>query len=336
MSRNPEYQFLPTNPETIETALIATYEAILNTTVLPASPERLFIQFIAAVIVQERVQNNYTGNQNIPSRAEGENLDALAELTYGLKRPDAQPASCSVRFTIPSAQTAAVIVPAGTQLTDANQTLVWKTNQDACIQAGQSYVDVGHVTCLSPGTVGNGYAPGQICKLVDVFFPNASCQNISASEGGADVPDDEAFFQLMRASMDAYSTAGSAESYVYWAKKVSPQIKDVAAVSPEPGTVKLYVLMDDGSPAGSSIKADVLAACNADERRPLTDLVSVNDPQTVPYSIEFTYYAQSNSGISAVELDANVRKTVDEFVAWQCGKFGRDINPSKLDRKSVV
>lgn len=50
-------------------------------------PEKLFIQFVAAVVIQERGLNNYTGNQNIPSRAEGENLDALAELFYVTQRP---------------------------------------------------------------------------------------------------------------------------------------------------------------------------------------------------------------------------------------------------------
>ena len=33
------------------------------------------------MILQERVQTNYAGNQNIPSRAEGADLDALGELT---------------------------------------------------------------------------------------------------------------------------------------------------------------------------------------------------------------------------------------------------------------
>ena len=57
---------MPTDPEEVATELIAMYEAIFGTTVQPASPERLFIQYVAAAIIQERVQNNYTGNQNIP------------------------------------------------------------------------------------------------------------------------------------------------------------------------------------------------------------------------------------------------------------------------------
>ena len=72
---------MPTDPEEVVTELIAMYEAIFGTTVQPASPERLFIQCFAAIILQERGMNNYTGNQNIASRAEGKNLGALEDVT---------------------------------------------------------------------------------------------------------------------------------------------------------------------------------------------------------------------------------------------------------------
>ena len=65
----------------------------MKSTVRPASPEMQLIRWIAHVIIQERVLNNWTGNQNIPSRAEGENLDALAELTYIRSRPEAEAAT---------------------------------------------------------------------------------------------------------------------------------------------------------------------------------------------------------------------------------------------------
>ena len=84
MSRNTEYQFVSTDTETLVSQMVAAYETITKTTVQPASPEKLFIQWVADVIVQERTLNNYTGNQNIPSRAEGENLDALGELFHDL------------------------------------------------------------------------------------------------------------------------------------------------------------------------------------------------------------------------------------------------------------
>ena len=79
MSRNTQYQFISTDTNALVSALVSGYEKITGVSVQPASPEKLFIQWVADIIIQERVQNNYTGNQNIPSRASGENLDALGE-----------------------------------------------------------------------------------------------------------------------------------------------------------------------------------------------------------------------------------------------------------------
>lgn len=321
---------MPTNPEEVVTELIAMHEAIFGTTVQPASPERLFIQCVAAIIIQERVLTNYAGNQNIPSRAEGENLDALAELTYSKKRPEAKAAICTMRFSISEAQKSAVLIPAGTRITDASKTLVWETPEDNYIPIGETYIDVERVTCQTAGTVGNKYTLGQINKLVDVYDFYTSCENITTSAGGSNAPSDDEYYELMRSSADAYSTAGATGSYIYWAKQASTEVKDVAAVSPTPGVVKLYVLMGDGELADEKMKAKVLSECSADERRPLTDWVFVEDAETVPYEIAFTYYTQSDAGISAADLSAAVEKTVEDFVSWQCGKLGRDINPSRL------
>ena len=88
--------------------------------------------------------------------------------------------------------------------------------------------------------------------------------------------------------------------------------------------------MDDGTLATEEIKKAVLAACNDDAVRPLTDLVSVEDAETVEYNIAFTYYIQSDTATSATEIADDVSNAVQEYVSWQCGKFGRDINPDKL------
>lgn len=330
MSRNTEYQFIPTNTEEIVAQLLAMYEAITKTTVQPASPERLFIQWVANIIIQERVLTNYAGNQNIPSRAEGQNLDALAELTYSKARPKATAATCTMRFSISEAQPTSVLIPAGTRISNADNTLVWATSEDNYIPIGETSIDVENVTCQTAGTVGNGYTPGQISKLVDLYDFFSSCKNITESYGGSDVPDDDEYYELMRASMDAYSCAGARGSYIYFAKQVSTEIADVIANSPTPGVVKLYVLMQDGTLATDEMKSRVLAACSADNVRPLTDYVIVADADTVPYNVEFTYYLQTGTSKSAADIAADVQKAVEQYTSWQDTKLGRDINPSRL------
>ena len=329
MSRNAEYQFVSTDTAELVSLIVSMYEKITGQTVQPGSPERLFIQWVGNVIVQERVLNNYTGNQNIPSRAEGANLDALGELYGARPRPAAQAAACRMRFSISEAQTTAILIPAGTRVTDASGTLVWATVGGAYIAIGDTSVEVP-VRCQTTGTVGNGYAIGQINTLVDLYDYCDGCENLTVSDGGADEATDEEYYTLLRASMDAASTAGPRGSYIYHAKAVSTEISDVAVNSPEPGVVKLYVLMDDGTLATEEIKAAVLSACSADSVRPLTDKVLVEDAETVSYDISITYYTQSGGSKSAADIQAAVNEAVAEYMSWQSAKLGRDINPSYL------
>ena len=309
--------------------MTAKYEELTGVTVQPGSPERLFIQWAASVVIQERALANYAANQNLPSRAEGENLDALAELFYTHERPQAKAATCTMRFTISEPQAFAVLIPKGTRVTDASNTHVWETAEDIYVTAGETYADVKAV-CQTVGAAGNGFVAGQINTIVDLFAYYQSCANLTESDGGGDAATDEEFYELLRLSMDGYSCAGARGGYIYFAKRVDTKIADVIAASPTPGVVKLYVLMDDGSIATEEMKEKVLAACSADDVRPLTDFVSVEDPEQVPYNVCLTYYVQSNEAVSAEKLALAVAEKVGEYTDWQSAKLGRDINPSRL------
>ena len=156
-----DHRFIPTDPNDIVAWLTDAYEKILKTHVYPASPERLFIQWLANALTLERALTNYAANQNLPSRAIGDNLDALAELFYAQKRPSPKPASCTVRFSISAPQNFLVLIPKGTRVTDANRSLLWETLQDAYIPVGDSFVDL-KVQCTQPGKVGNDFLKGQL------------------------------------------------------------------------------------------------------------------------------------------------------------------------------
>lgn len=396
-----EYKFVDTSADSLVTSMVSAYEEIIGRSLSPASPERLFIGWCADVIVQTRELINFAANQNIPSRAVGENLDALAEVFYAQTRPAAVAAQCTMRFTISAVQASAVIVPAGTRISDPDLTLIWETVEDAQIDAGNTTVDVTAV-CQTVGDIGNGWTVGQITELIDVFSYYQSCQNITESDGGSDQANDGEFYTRLRESEDGYSTAGASGSYAYWAKTASTDIADVVVIRPEEtvtktltvydhhaflggdnlkaatltvsyngsqlvkdtdytvqyvdglltitllsgsdaygaaslsvsvgntlaGEVWLYGLMSDGSAPSDEIKARMLAICNSDEVRPLTDKVSVKSPTTVSYNINLTYYIPQGESASAIA--AAVASAVEEYKAWQSGKLGRDINPSKL------
>lgn len=234
-----------------------------------------------------------------------------------------------MRFFISEPQQTAVLIPAGTRVTDKDHKLVWETEENAYVETGGDFADV-HIRCQSPGIAGNGYTLGQINTPVDLYDYYSECGNITVSDGGADEATDEEFYELMRASMDGYSCAGSLGGYAYFAKRVSTEIADVVPNSPSPGVVYLYILMKDGEPAGEEIKQAVLAECSGEKVRAFTDDVHMGDPETVPYDIDLTYYVQSDSAVSPGNVKTAVERAAQEFVRWQSGKLGRDINPSKL------
>lgn len=329
MSRTEDYALLPTDAGQVLQQLLAEYRRLAGKEAKPASPEYLFLCWAAAAMTQERVLANYAANQNIPSRAEGENLDALGELFGAGARPEAKAATCRMRFTLSQAQNTAILIPQGTRVTDSAGTLTWETTQDTYFPIGSKQVEA-QVRCQTPGAAGNGYAIGRINALVDLYDYCAGCQNITESEGGADRATDREYYQLMRQSLDSFSTAGARGGYLYHAKKVSTEILDVAVNSPTPGVVKLYVLMEGGKLAGEEMKSQVLAACSDDRVRPLTDRVLVEDARQVSYDIRFTYYLPSDGDKSAADIAAAVQRAVEQYQAWQCARLGRDINPSHL------
>ena len=73
----PDIEFLETDTETIENSMIALFETMYKEMtgktkkVYPASPERLFIAFMANIVVQQRILINETAKKNVPRYAKG-------------------------------------------------------------------------------------------------------------------------------------------------------------------------------------------------------------------------------------------------------------------------
>lgn len=329
MRSTADHQFISTDVDELDALLCAGYEQFFGTSVRPGSPERLFISWIEDAIIYERALNNHADNQNLPSRAEGENLDALAELFYLQQRPQPTAATCTMRFNISEARQSAILIPSGTRVTDANASLYWATTADEYVPIGSTYTDVT-VVCQTSGTVGNDFAVGDINTIVDVYDYYSGCSNVTISANGSDAPDDDEFYQLLLDSQAAWSSAGPVGSYKYFAKSVSTKIADVVANSPSPGTVCLYAIMDDGGIAPDETKKAMVEVCSADEVRPLTDRVISGDPDVVNYNIDLTYYLTRDGDISAADAQTRVNEAVQQYISWQSGKMGRDINPDKL------
>lgn len=334
----PDIDFVETDTETIESSLIALYESLVQQVpgrerykVYPASPERLFISWIASVIVQQRVLINETAKKNVPRYADGEYLDSLAELFKDLERLPASPASAVFRFYISEAQQQSIIIPAGTRVS-FDGTIMFATKENLEIKAGSLYGDI-EGECTTPGTIGNNLAAGQVKDLVDIYDYYQKAENITATSGGAEEEDDASYYERMRESMESFSTAGPMNGYIYFTKSVSAAVTDVVATSPTPGVVDVRVLLQDGQQATEAVLKEIEEALNADDVRPLTDTVTVSVPETVSFDVDVTFYIAQPNAASATVIEAAARQAVKDYISWQTSKIGRDINPSYLTAK---
>lgn len=328
-TRNPEIQVISTDANEIRAEWVSRLEKKLGIRIYPASDIALLIDGIVEGIVHERVLINYAINQCIPSRADGSNLDGLAEVYFIQERRKAIPARCTMHFTISQAQKSAILIPGGTRITDQDRTLYWETEQDNYILPGSTEIDLP-VVCQTAGADGNGWPEGSINALVDIFDYYVSCSNTTKTDGGSDAMDDDEFYEAMRLSMGAWTVAGPEGAYVYYAKTVSSEIADVAACTSAPGVATIFAIGEDGRPVSKELQDRILEACSAGDTRPMTDLVKMAEPVDVPYNVKLTYYLPRSNTRNSAAIQAAVSSAVAEYTKWQSARLGRDINPSKL------
>ena len=288
----------------------------------------------ASIDAQLYAAINESAKLNLPRYTFGEYMDSMAEIFYwGLERLPASAATTTLRFTLSQAARQDVAVPVET-LCSKDGTVIFATDETVYIPAGETYVDVS-ATCTQTGTIGNGFDVGtiNICMDPDNVPGLDSVENLTVSEGGAAEEEDEAFYERMRESMSAYSTAGPGQGYIYHAKSANSSVGSVRVNSPEPGCVDVYILKTDGSLPDIEMIEMVEEALSGDDVRPLTDKVSVKAPEAVPFDINVTWYREKGTTISREQMEAGLETACTEFLEWQTTEIGRDINPDVLAAK---
>lgn len=131
-------------------------------------------------------------------------------------------------------------------------------------------------------------------------------------------------------SLEGLSTAGPIGAYQYHSLKVEG-IKDAAIAGPpdtDPGVVRVTLLGNDGDgEVGSELIADVEAALNAEDVRPLTDTVVVQSATITEYEVVATLYILQGPDPTVVRDTALA--SVQAFVAAR-HKVGADVRLSAL------
>lgn len=332
MNNLPEVVFVEADTQKVEATIINIYETITKRTLAKGDPVRLFLLTIAYIIVLLMNAINETGKQNLLRYAKGNNLDHIGALV-GVDRIPAANAKTTMQVTLSEALSYNVTVPAGTRFTADGQ-VFFALDAAMVITAGNT-TGTGSATCTEAGTVGNGYLAGQIKTLVDPVAYVDSVTNITLSEGGAGIEEDESYREAIHTAPESFSVAGPIGAYKWFAKHASSLISDVAVDSPSPGAVDVRVLLEGGALPGSELLQIVSNALSDRTKRPLTDNVTVQAPTVTSYNINVTYYIDTDDIDQETAIQNKVTAAVDDFVLWTKSKIGRDINPSELIRKIV-
>lgn len=323
----PALTFARADPTELDASIVSTVESILGRTLARADPLRIFLRGIELVILQQRLLIDECAKQNLLAYATGSNLEHLGALV-GLERFQPVAAFCTVSFKLSAPRELVTILPAGMRLTAGDQRY-FATDEDIIFLKGETE-KTAQVTCLEKGSIGNGYAIGELNQIVDPQPFLMSARNITESAGGSDIETDAAFRARIHAAPELFSNAGSFGAYKYHTLNVSPLIADVSIVSPAPGEVMVYPLLTGGELPTAEIIRSVEEALNDRAIRPLTDKVQVLSPAPVPYDIDCEFYINRSDATSAAAIELRAEQAVADYILWQKSALGRDIEPTEL------
>ncbi|MBV8222816.1 MAG: baseplate J/gp47 family protein [Candidatus Eremiobacteraeota bacterium] len=339
----PEIEFAKKDPNLIVEAILGGFEAAwyqdTGEVLLLRRPDarRMFLLYVAQIVVQQRVVINFTGRMNLLKYMRAEFLDGWGG-NWGERgaRLPASRALTTLRFAVPGPLNFPVVIPAGTLVAaTAAVTLQFETTAIGTIPIGQLSVDVP-ARCTEEGTIGNDFLPGQINRLVnfDVLFA-INVANTSTTAGGAERQDDDPYRDALWNLPESFATCGPSEAYEWWAKHANPAIINVAVHSAPviAGEVHLYSLLTGGLIPSDEILEQVYEMVSARRRRPVADWVFSERPEVANYNIDLDWYGDEQQATVIASTAAAVATAVDEFVLWTKSKITRDIIPDELIRR---
>jgi phage-related baseplate assembly protein len=312
--------FLETNPSVFVPEMIAAVEASLGKTLYPAQLERILVDVIAYRESLERLEIQAAATQGLVDFATGAYLEALGS-QVGVSRLPAAKASTTLRITLPEVQAGDSAFPAGWQAVSGGY--VFELTAPAVIPAGSLSVDA-QAEADVPGAASNGIEPTATWSPME---GDALVESLTTSEGGLDEEGDESLRVRILEAPGRFSAAGSVAAYRYHSLSASSEIIDVAVDSPSPGVVGVYPLVASGLP-GQAILDLVTAALDAERVRPICDLVQVESPVRVPWSLDATLTLLS--GADAALVLASAQSALEAYAADRRAGLGRSIMASKL------
>lgn len=297
-----------------------------------ADPDVSILYAAAMQLYQLYAYVDFMGKQNFLKYATGDYLENLGALK-GVARNDGTAAKVIIKFV--AEKDMDVTIPAGTMVT-AGDDVYFYTEESKTIKSGEESTEIT-ATCDRIGVAGNEYEVGIINQLVNSIPFVSAAANIEKPHGGREKEDDASLADKIYYAPEGYSTAGSEGSYKYWVKQADSTIIEVQVTSPEPTSINIRYLKENGEiPTETECMEVKEYLTTGGDKVPTTDNITVEPPTVVPYVIDLTYYINKSDANKEKTIQEAVEAAVEYYKLWQKSKIGRDINPSFLITKIIT
>lgn len=125
--------------------------------------------------------------------------------------------------------------------------------------------------------------------------------------------DDDRLRYRTQLGLEALTTAGCEKAYLFHALSADPRIQSASVYSPLPGRVVISVLSnDEDGVADDELLATVRNFVSSEEKRPLTDYVTVQNAELVEYEIDAKVHVYFGPSTSITEKEC--RDALDEYI----------------------
>lgn len=151
----------------------------------------------------------------------------------------------------------------------------------------------------------------------------------NAQQGVAPILEsDDDLRRRMVLAPEGFSVAGPEGAYIFHALSADAAVLDASAISPVPGDVLVTILTRNGDgSADAQLVASVSARLTSDSVRPLTDNVTVQSAEIIPYQVEanLTFLAGPDRALVLAEA----QRRLNDHIA-NIRRLGRDVTRAGL------
>ena len=315
-----ELHYVTYDPDAIWQEMMLAYVNAGGDVLYPGDEKEMLLRSVQADIVQVFAGVDNALRMQTLRYAVGDYLDIIGE-QRGCTRIQAAAARATVSIKTNATGKSSTLA-AGTAMTADGE--VFYLLVDALVLNGYEQSMTAEVVADRTGNAGNGLEAGTEMQLANTNSSVNSIVVTVAAAGGNEAEDDDTYRERIRAYALARVGTGPKRQYETIAKAVSSDILDAKAINAGAGNVVVYLLLSTQTGADGILKS-VEEALSAEDVRPLTDHVTVEQATDIPYTLKVKYSCDNASTTNAA-----ISAAAKEYQEWQDNTIGQAFNPDRL------